>query len=87
MKGTRALAVVDRLEGTQAVLLVEPDQRVIDVPRAHLPSDTRAGDWLQLEIVGGVVVAMTQDEVATEAARTRIQDKLARLRRGDHLRE
>ena len=79
-------AVIDRFEGDVAVLLIGAAQRVLDVPRSRLPAQAQAGDWLQVEVVDGEMVRAEQDEEATRSAQQRIAEKLARLRRGDHLR-
>jgi hypothetical protein len=79
-------AVIDRFEGQSAVLLVGSEQRVVDVPRDRLPPDVQPGQWLQIRLDGKALIEATVDADATEAARRRIAEKLARLRRGDHLR-
>ena len=79
-------AVIDRFEGDIAVLLVGSERRVLDVPRDALPMGAREGMWLKVEIDNGMLKRVELDEEATEAARQRIQEKLDRLRRGDHLR-
>jgi Protein of unknown function (DUF3006) len=84
--GQTESAVIDRFEGRVAVLLVGTDQRVMDVPRDRLPAGVRAGQWLRVQLNGDALIHAELDADATEAARQRIQDKLARLRRGDHLR-
>lgn len=78
-------AVIDRYEGQMAVLLVGKEQRVLDIPRASLPHDARPGVWLQIELDGETLVKATVDAEATAAAQARIAEKLARLRRGEHL--
>lgn len=78
-------AVIDRFEGDMAVLLVGTAQRVIDVPRALLPPDAQAGQWLRVQLDGDHILQIDIDRDATNAARQRIEEKLARLRRGDHL--
>lgn len=80
-------AVIDRFEGDLAVLLVGAGRQPLDVPRAQLPRQAGPGQWLQIEIADGQLVRAELDPAATEAAQRRIQDKLARLRRGEHLRE
>lgn len=79
-------AVVDRFEGDLAVLLLDQGRGQIDVPRAALPPGVREGTWLSVTWRDGTIDHIAIDEAATEAARARIADKLARLRRGDHLR-
>lgn len=81
----RERAVVDRFEGPYAVLLIGDARRPMDVLRQHLPPHTREGSWLQVQVVDDQLVAAEIDDDATEAARRRIQEKQARLRRGDHL--
>lgn len=81
----REQAIVDRFEGSYAVLLIGESRRLLDVPRQHLPLHTQEGTWLQVEVRDDQLVAAEIDDAATAAARQRIQDKQARLRRGDHL--
>lgn len=82
---THQSAVIDRFEGELAVLLIGPERRVLDLPRAMLPIGAREGSYVTLQMAGDLVQAIVLDEQATAAARQRIQDKLARLRRGEHL--
>jgi hypothetical protein len=79
-------AVIDRFEGHVAVLLVGNEQRVVDVPRDHLPPGVQPGQWLRIRLDGEALLEATVDADTTEATRRRIAEKLARLRRGDHLR-
>ena len=79
-------AVIDRFEGDSAVLLVGEERQVVDVPRDALPMGAREGMWLKVEIDNGMLKRVELDEDATDAARQRIQEKLDRLRRGEHLR-
>jgi hypothetical protein len=83
--GQSEMAVIDRFEGDIAVLLVGSAQRMVDVPRERLPPGAEAGQWLQVQLEGEVVMQAVPDREATEEARQRIQEKLGRLRRGDHL--
>ena len=78
-------AVIDRFEGKMAVLLVGDEQRQVDVPKAQLPKHAREGHHLQIELKGDQVIQALIDKEATERARKRIEDKLNRLRRGEHL--
>jgi hypothetical protein len=80
-------AVIDRFEGEVAVLLVGTTRQPLDVPRAQLPEHAAPGQWLQIAVENGRVVHAELDPAATKAAQRRIQDKLERLRRGEHLRE
>ena len=78
-------AVIDRFEGEFAVLIVEEDEQRLNVPRKLLPEQSKEGSWLQVEIQNGEVISAVMDEEETANAQQRIAEKLARLRRGDHL--
>ena len=78
-------AIVDRFEDDYAVLLLEGEQTTINVPRKQLPRGTHEGDYLKIELQDGNVTKAERDPEATEQAKERIEAKLARLRRGDHL--
>lgn len=81
-------AVIDRFEGNLAVLLVGEDEKVINVPRSALPKRVRAGHWLKIQQSADdpeTLVSAEVDKSATQAARTRIADKLAKLRSGEYL--
>ncbi|MDN5271834.1 DUF3006 domain-containing protein [Chloroflexus sp. MS-CIW-1] len=77
--------VIDRFEGEYAVILVGEAQRPLDVARAALPPTAREGDWLRIQFVDHQVTAIELDPESTAAARRRVQAKLERLRRGEHL--
>lgn len=81
----RERAVVDRFEGPYAVLLIGESRQPVDILRRQLPPRTHEGTWLQVQLVDDQIIAAEIDDAATEAARLRIQEKQARLRRGDHL--
>lgn len=78
-------AVIDRFEDGWAVLLVGEEERRLSVPRKQLPRGVREGHWLQVELEGDTLLSATIDQEGTAQARKRIAEKLARLRRGDHL--
>lgn len=77
--------VIDRFEGEYAVILIGETQRPHDVLRTMLPANAREGDWVRIQWLADQITAIELDPEATTAARRRIQAKLARLRRGDHL--
>jgi hypothetical protein len=77
-------AVIDRFEGQYAILLVGQEQRKMDVPRAKLPKGAREGSWVKVDLDGGQVRSIDLDPEETERAKTRIAEKLARLRKGEH---
>lgn len=76
-------AVIDRFEGDIAVLLV--GERRMDIPRTLLPKAAKEGDWLRIDMKGDQVFRAVIDAEETSNAKQRIEDKLARLRRGDQL--
>jgi hypothetical protein len=78
-------AVIDRFEGDVAVLLLGKMREQLDVPRSLLPPEAREGVWLRVEIEDGIIVRAVIDDDMTAAVQARIQEKLARLRRGEHL--
>jgi hypothetical protein len=77
-------AVIDRFEGEYAILLVGQEQRKMDVLRSKLPKGAKEGSWVLIQIVDDDVANMVLDKEETELVRTRISDKLARLRRNEH---
>lgn len=81
----RTKAVIDRFEDNLAVLIVGEDR--LNVPRASLPQGVKEGQWLQVELEGSRLTNAIVDEEETERVKQSIADKLARLRRGDHLKE
>lgn len=73
-------AVLDRIvDGVHAVLLVgeKQEERVVPVERL---GRVREGDWLRVCFCGPVLVAAEPDPTATQRARERIAQKMARLR-------
>jgi hypothetical protein len=76
-------AVIDRFEGKQAVILV--DEKPMDVDKALLPIKIKEGDWLEVEIEDGKLISAKLDEDETARMRERIEEKMAKLRRGEHL--
>ncbi len=80
-------AVIDRFEGEFAVLIVGDDEQHLNVLKKLLPKPSKAGSWLQVELQNGEVISAVIDEEETANAKQRIADKLALLRRGDHLKK
>jgi hypothetical protein len=72
-------AAVDRLEGHLAVLLVGEEEREMVVPLHHLPHGVQPGDWLEVTIEEGRLVAAVLDPQETQARRRRMEEKLRRL--------
>ena len=77
-------AVIDRFEGDLAVLILEGSQERLNVARELLPKKSREGNWLQVEMEDGEVRKAVIDEEQTARAKKRIEEKLERLRRGEH---
>ncbi len=76
-------AVVDRFEREWAVLLV--DGQSMNVRRDVLPDDVREGHHLEVVVEEGQVLSAVINEAETQSALRRIREKVARLRRGEHL--
>jgi len=77
-------AVIDRFEGDKAVLLVGEEEDKLIVPRASLPSGAKEGQWLQVDVEDDRVQSAIIDKAETAKRIENIEEKLARLRRGDH---
>ncbi len=73
-------AVIDRFEGKQAILLV--DEKPLGVLIEQLPKNSKEGDWLKIEIENGKLNKAEIDKDENEAAKKRIADKMAILRKG-----
>ncbi len=67
----RVTAVIDRFEGTKAVLLVGEEEIMVNWPRKLLPETAKEGDHLQL--------VLAVDEQATAAAKAEAQALLKSL--------
>jgi len=78
-------AVIDRFEGDLAVLWMNDGQEQMVVPRKSLPRGAKEGHWLQVEVANGKLISAVIDKEETARVRKRIAEKLARLRRGNHL--
>lgn len=78
-------AVIDRFEEDMAILLVGEKERQVVVSRKNLPAGARESQWLKIELDGEKLVSALIDEKETANVKQRIAEKLARLRRGEHL--
>ncbi len=78
-------AVIDRFEGEYAILMIGDKERQINILRTLLPKEAKEGQWLSLDIVGGEPHNIIIDNHETDLAKKKITDKMAALRRGDHL--
>lgn len=64
-------AVIDRFEGSKAVLLVGEDERQVSWPCCSLPSEATEGDILQ--------IILQIDQEATSAARLEAESLLKEI--------
>lgn len=74
-------AVIDRIVGGRAVLLVGEKETERPVAVADLPPGSVEGVWLQLRFDGDTLVEAVIDQEETERVRARIAEKMDRLRR------
>jgi hypothetical protein len=74
-------AVIDRFEGDKAVLLVGKEQDQLVVLKSFLPKGVKEGDWLNVDVEDDRVLSATIDLDETNAAKKRIAEKLAKLRK------
>jgi hypothetical protein len=79
------IAVIDRAESERAVILFEGEAQPVNIPLADLPEGVKEGGHLQIEMQDGTVVRAEINAKAKDEAEKRIQAKLERLRRGDHV--
>lgn len=82
-------AVLDRYEDGLGIIFFDDNpEMAVSITREHFDKrKPKEGSHLKIEMQGDEILSITVDKAATEAARKRIQEKLARLRRGDHLTE
>ena len=80
------IGVIDRFEGDWAVIDISDETEPRNIPRNLMPEGAKEGDHLRIEVEGGNIVQVLLDSEATQVIRKRIDEKLARLRRGEHLR-
>ncbi|MBI4336506.1 MAG: DUF3006 domain-containing protein [Chloroflexi bacterium] len=69
-------AVIDRVEGALAVLLVGSAEEELTVPLAVLPFGAAPGDWLKVRLEGGKFQEAQLDLSETQQRRRRIRSKL-----------
>ena len=79
--------VIDRFEGEFAIVILESDE-VINVLRQQLPSNIIEGSHVKVFFDDKQgIQAIELDQVGTESANQRIQEKLERLRRNEHVKK
>lgn len=67
----KIMAVLDRFEGEEAVLLLGAESKVVRWPRELLPEECREGQMLSLSV--------EQDKLASELARREVEELLREL--------
>ncbi|HJS20389.1 MAG TPA: MBL fold metallo-hydrolase [Anaerolineales bacterium] len=77
-------AAIDRFEENMVVIILEQDDKRVEVPHNLLPEGAREGHRILVEFDGEKVTRIVLDEDETALARERIKAKLERLRRGEH---
>jgi len=78
--GVVEAAVVDRLEGELAVLLLGADEVEVTVPVGALPDGAGEGAWLLVAASSAGVEVVGADPDGEARQRERMQRRLARLR-------
>jgi len=73
-------AVVDRLEGELAVLLVGADEVEVTLPVGELGGEAREGAWLLVRVSTTGVEVVGADPAGEARQRERMQRRMARLR-------
>lgn len=81
----KRLATIDRFEGDLAVLFFDKQTSPYNLPRQQLPAASKPGDVLMIEITNNEIIHVVIDVDATQARAARIQAKLEKLQRGEHL--
>jgi hypothetical protein len=76
-------AVIDRFEGSVAILLLGDTAQRMEIDRKLLPKEAREGHWLEIEIRDGKVYRAELDQEETDKRKLSIAEKLERLRRGE----
>ena len=74
-------AVIDRIEGALAVVLVGDAEKMTNVPLSRLPAGVKEGDWLKVTISGGQITRAVPDPAETARRRRLIESKLEQLRK------
>lgn len=75
------MAVVDRIEDTQATLMVGEAGSEHIVSLTELPEGVAEGTWLRVSFEGDRLAKAEIDAEETARAASRIKQKMARLRR------
>jgi hypothetical protein len=74
-------AVIDRITGEWAVLLVGDKEQERRVRVDDLPKGAEEGSILEVRVSGLKVEVLAADEEATDAKRAEVKDRLSRLKK------
>ena len=77
--------VIDRFEGGWVLVEIVGETELRNIQRKLLPDNTKEGNYLKIELGNGQIIRVEIEVDATQIASERIQDKLKRLQRGEHL--
>jgi hypothetical protein len=73
-------AYLDRFtDNQQALILVESLQKEFHVPTSSLPTGSKEGSWLLVDIQGDAVTLLQLDEKKTSDMKRDIQNRMQRL--------
>jgi hypothetical protein len=73
-------AYLDRFtDNQQALVLVESLQKEFHVPTSSLPTGSKEGSWLLVDIQGDAVTLLQLDEKKTSDMKRDIQNRMQRL--------
>ncbi|WP_211653024.1 DUF3006 domain-containing protein [Planococcus alpniumensis] len=72
--------VLDRFEGSVAVIIAEQAGREFHVPLRYLPEGSRQGMWFTLSIESGHVVDIEADLTQTNERAAKAEELMAKLR-------
>lgn len=74
-------AVIDRVVGDTAVLLVGPDGDELLLPAEALPPDVADGTWVVLDLATDPPTVLDVDQALTDARATELSQRLGALRK------
>ncbi|KGA96007.1 hypothetical protein AJ85_20685 [Alkalihalobacillus alcalophilus ATCC 27647 = CGMCC 1.3604] len=77
----KEIAVLDRIEGNHAVLLVGNSEKEKTIEKSLLPPGSREGTWFNVELSGDEILKITIDQKEAEEVQKRVRAKMAMLRR------
>ncbi|MGF7186808.1 hypothetical protein GGQ84_002941 [Desulfitispora alkaliphila] len=73
-------AVIDEITEGKAVLLVGAEEQEYVIDASLLPKEAKERDWLQVKLTNDDVVSISLDQEETGKVKSRVEDKLAKLK-------